>query len=91
MKNLSIRAAKGWNAYSVASMSEEQFLADPAHAIEGLNKEESDAQLKAIYAKCKEAVASDKADLAKEAATSATAPAETTAESAADSKNTKKR
>lgn len=57
MKLKNIKAAgKGWNPESVVSQPEEAFISDPSHAIEGLSKEESDAQLKGVYAKCKEAV-----------------------------------
>lgn len=57
MKIKDIKAGgKSWNPQSVLTQPEDAFIADRAHAIEGLSKEESDTQLKGVYAKCKEAV-----------------------------------
>lgn len=81
VKNLSIKAAgKGWNAHSVVSTSEEVFVNDPPHAIEGLSTEENAAQLKAVYAKCQEAVTAEKAKAATPVVEAMKAPEDTAVE-----------
>lgn len=57
MKNITVKAAgKGWNARVIVAQDVQAFISDKAHAIEGLSSDENTAQLKAIHAKCVEAV-----------------------------------
>lgn len=55
-------AGKCWNADSVTSMSEADFIKDASHAIEGLTDKDNTAALKGVYAECLKAVGKTKKD-----------------------------
>ena len=61
MKPITIQLhGKGWNARAVTSMTEEVFIADKAHAIDGYSATENEKALQEVYSKCEEAVNASK-------------------------------
>lgn len=55
-------AGKGWNPEAVTSMSEADFIKDPAHAIEGASDKDNATALKGVYAECLKATGKTKKD-----------------------------